>query len=133
MNQYSMIKKLGLGVIRLDAGNGAEAFVNADDLERVLSESKVVYGNYSATAYWTEADVSGICYSKNIHQARLICVEEIKPVVVSNYSGQSNIVLATPATDALLDKVESSSINLELKYAIVEALKEIREIISRVK
>lgn len=72
---FPLIKKLGLGVV-------GGAYVNAYSLEEILQKSPVVYGHSSIRLGKAPDSMLWLNYQSDdgdTHQARLICVEEIKP------------------------------------------------------
>jgi hypothetical protein len=70
---YPLIEKLGLEVT-VDAGRFG-AFVSADDLEKILRESPVVYGKVTDGQLTRFSDIKDCL---DTHTARLLLVEEIK-------------------------------------------------------
>lgn len=92
MSNFKMIDKLGLGLFTIEQGVVygivdhekerfllREQYVRASDLEKLLSEAKVVYGRVDGNYGWTDEATTG-----KDHSALLIGIEEISKQVTKS-------------------------------------------------
>ncbi len=75
MNDYPLIKKLGLEAVNAEFFNGNTNVVNAYELENLLQNSTVVYGYKEESGdQWFATDR----FSSDTHKALLIAIEPIE-------------------------------------------------------